>query len=99
MWTSSDDSVTGGFWSKGLSGEVSGVHRTPRLVVEAALIREVGLLVEGKGGNSSNKSDVLMETPRLVLRSFGCLLDDEGSKIDSHGGESGDQMKVPSVVA
>ena len=99
MWTSSDDSVTGGFWSKGSSGEVSGVRRTPRLVVEAALIREVGLLVKGKGGNSSNKSDVLMETPRLVLRSFGCLLDDEESKIEGYGVDSGDQMEVPSVAA
>ena len=83
---------------KGLSGEVSGVRKIPRLVVDAAVIREVGLLVEGKRGNSSNKSDVLMETPRLVLRLFGCLLDDERSKIDGHGGKSGDQMKVASVV-
>ena len=52
---------------KGLSGEVSGFRRTPRLVVEAELVQEVGLLVEGEGGNSSNKSDVLMETLRLVL--------------------------------
>ena len=53
---------------------MSGVRRTPRLVVEAALIREVGLLVEGEGGNSSNNTGVLMETLRLVLRTFGCLL-------------------------
>ena len=69
--TSLGDSVTRGDGSKGLSGEVSDVRRIPRLVVEAALIREVGLLVKGKGGNLSNKSDVLMETPRLVLRLFG----------------------------
>ena len=48
---SSDDSVTGGVGLKGSSGEVSGVRRAPRLVVEAALIREVGLLVKGEGGN------------------------------------------------
>ena len=52
---------------KGSSIEGSDVRRTPRLVVGAALIQEVGLLVEGVGGNSSNKSDVLMETLRLVL--------------------------------
>ena len=44
------------------------VRRTQRLVVGAALIREVGLLDEGEGGNLSNKSDVLMETPMLVLQ-------------------------------
>ena len=92
-------SVTNDGRLKGSSMEGSDVRGTPRLVVGAALILEVGLLVEGKGGSSSNKSDVLMETPRLVLRSFGCLLDDERSKIDGHGGISGDQMKVPSVVA
>ena len=53
---------------------MSGVRRTPRLVVEAALMREVGLLVEGEGGNSSNNTDVFLQTPRLVLQSFGCLL-------------------------
>jgi hypothetical protein len=53
---------------------MSGVRRTLRLVVKAALIQEVGLILKGKGENSSNKTDVLMETPRLVLRSFGCLL-------------------------
>ena len=47
----------------------------------------------------SNKSDVLMETPRLVLQSFGCLLDDEESEIEGYGVNSGDQMEVPSVVA
>ena len=57
------------------------------------------VLIEYKGENSSNESDVLMETPRLVLQSFGCLLDDERLKIDDHGGESGDQMKVPIDVA
>ena len=74
MWKSSDDSVTGGVGLKCSSGEVSGVRRTPRLVVEAALVREVGLLVEGERGNSSNNTDVFLQTPRLVLRSFGCLL-------------------------
>ena len=98
MWTSLDDSVTGGLWLKGSYGEVSGVRRTQRLVVEAALIREVGWLVEGEGGNLSNKSDVLMETPRLVLRTFGCLLDDEESEIEGYRVDSGDQMEVPSVV-
>ena len=65
--TSSDDSVTGGVGSKGLSGKVSGVRRTPRLVVEAALIREVGLLAEGEGGNSSSGSS---GEPRLVVLLF-----------------------------
>ena len=54
LGTRSDDSVTGGVGLKGSSGEVSGVRRTPRLVVEAALVREVGLLVEGEGGNLIN---------------------------------------------
>ena len=98
MWTSSDDSVTNGVGWKGSSGEVSGVRRTPRLVVEAALIREVGLLVGGKEGNSSNNTGVLMETPRLVLRLFGCLLDDEEIEIEGYGVDSGDQMEVPSIV-
>ena len=84
---------------RGSSGKVSGVRRTPRLVFEAELIQEVGLLVEGEGGNSSNTSDVLMETPRLVLRMFGCLLDDDESEIEGYGVGSGDQMEVPSVVA
>ena len=59
----------------------------------------MGLLAEGEGGNSSNEYDVLMETPRLVLRSFRCLLDDEESKIEGYGVDSGDQMEVLSVVA
>ena len=72
LWTSSHDSVTGEVELEGLSGEVSGVV-LPRLVVEAALIREVGIRSDGEG-NSSNNTGVLMETPRLVLRTFGCLL-------------------------
>ena len=92
-------SVTNDGELKGSSIEGSDVRRTPRLVVGAALIQEMGLLVEHKGGNSSNKSDVLMETPRLVLQSFGCLLDDEEFKIEGYGVNSGDQMEVPSVVA
>ena len=75
MWTSSHDSVTGEVELEGLSGEVSGVV-LPRLVVEAALIREGGIRLGGEE-NSSNNTDVWMETPRLVLRTFGCLLDDE----------------------
>ena len=47
----------------------------------------------------SNKSDVLMKTPRLVLGTFGCLLVLEESEIKGYGVNSGDQMEVPSVVA
>ena len=76
---------------KGSSGEVSGVRKIPRLVVEAALIREVGLLVEGEGGNSSNKSDILMETPRLVggaalIQEVGFHADGEGGNLSSGSG-------------
>ena len=75
LWTSLDDSVTGEVEMEGSSGKVSGVV-LPRLVVKAALIREVGIRSDGEV-NSSNNTDVLIETPRLVLRTFGCLLDDE----------------------
>ena len=44
-------SVTGELELKGLSGKVFSVRRTPRLVVEAALIQEVGLLFKVKIGN------------------------------------------------
>ena len=73
MWTSSDDSVTGEVELEGLSGEVSGVRRAPRLVLEAALIQEVGIRSDSEE-NLSNNTGVLMETPRLVLRTFRCLL-------------------------
>ena len=49
--------------------------------------------------NLRNRSDVLKETPRLVLRLFGWFLVLEESNIEGYGGDSGDQMKVPSVVA
>ena len=52
---------------------MSGVRRPPRLVVKAALKREVGICADGVE-NSSNKSDVLMKTPRLVLQLFGWFL-------------------------
>ena len=58
---------------KGFSIEGSDVRMTPSLAVGAALIREVGIRLDGKE-NSSNKSDVLLETPRLVLRSFKWFL-------------------------
>ena len=66
---------------KGSSIEGSDVRRTPRLVVGAALIREVGIRSDGEE-NSSNKSDVLLETPRLVLRSFGWFLVLEETRFD-----------------
>ena len=83
---------------KGSSIEGSDVRRTPRLVVGAVIIREVGFLVEDKRENSRIKSDVLKETPRLVLRSFGWFLVLEETEFEGYGGDSGDQMEVPSVV-
>ena len=76
-----------------------GAPRFVSLSLEVQAEGEVGFLVKGKGGNLSNKSDVLMDTPRLVLRSFGCLLVLEESKIEGYGVDSGDQMEVLSVVA
>ena len=96
LWTSSDNSVTGGFWSKGLSGAVAGVRRTPRLVVKATLIREVRVCADGEEGNSSSGSG---GEPRLVVLLFLCLLVLEETKFEGNGVDSGDQMKVPSVVA
>ena len=49
-------SVTGGAGWKGLSGKVTGVRRIPRLVIKAALMREVGICLKGKGGSSSSGS-------------------------------------------
>ena len=62
------------------------------------MIQEVGFLVKDKGENSRSKSDVLKETPRLVLQLFGWFLVLEESKIEGYGVDSGDQMEVPSVV-
>ena len=95
--TSLVDPVTGEDGWSGSSGEFSDVRRTPRLVVWSALMQEVGFHAEGEGENSSSRSGVLRKTPRLVVRLFVCLVREE-SKIDGHGGNSGDQMKVPSVV-
>ena len=95
--TSSVDSVTGGAGSKGSSSEGSDVRRTPRPVVGAVVIQEVGFLVEDEGENSRSESDVLKETPRLVVRSFLFLILEE-TGFDGHSGDSGDQMEVPSVV-
>ena len=69
-----------------------------RLVLRAAVIQEVGLLVEDHGENLRSKSDVLKETPRLVVPLFLFLMLEE-IRFDGHGGNSGDQMEVPSVVA
>ena len=59
---------------KGLSIEGSDVRRTPRLVVGAVLIREVGYSAEGKGGSLSSGSGGRRGTPRLVLLSFVFLV-------------------------
>ena len=82
-----------------MSGKLSDVRRTPRLVAWPALMREVGIHAEGKGENSSSGSGVWRKTPRLVVRSFGWFLVLEESKIYRNGGDSGDQMKVPRVFA
>ena len=80
---------------EGSSGELSDVV-LPRLVLEAALIREVGVRADGEGGNSSSGSG---GEPRLVVLLFLCLLVLEETKFKGNGVDSGDQMKVPSVVA
>ena len=49
---------------KGSSIEGSDVRRAPRLVVGAALVREVGVRTDGKGGNLSSGSG---GEPRLVV--------------------------------
>ena len=53
-----------------MSGELSDVRRTPRLVAWLALMREVGIHAEGKGEILSSRSGVWGKTPRLVVRSF-----------------------------
>ncbi len=53
-----------------MSGELSDVRWTPRLVAWLALMQEVGFLAKGKGENLSSGSVVLKETPRLVLHLF-----------------------------
>ena len=75
------------------------VRRTPRFLARSALKQEVVILAEGEGENSSSRSGVLRKTPRLVVRSFVRFLVREESEINGHGGDSGDQMKVPSVVS
>ena len=52
---------------KGSSIEGSDVRKTPRLVVGAALIQEVGVRADGEGGNSSSRSG---GEPRLVVLLF-----------------------------
>ena len=91
-------SVTGvlGWW--GTSSKPPDVWRTPRLGVWSGLISKVGIHANGKGENSSNGSDVWRKTPRLAMRSFGCFLVLEESKI--YGSDStGGQMMAPRVVA
>ena len=63
-------SVTGELARWGLSGKLSDVRRTPRLVACLGLILEVGIHANGKGENSSNKSGVWRKTLRLFLRLF-----------------------------
>ena len=82
-------------WS-GLSGELSDVRRTPWLVAWSALMREVGVLAEGKGENPSNSTGVQKKTPRFVAW-FVCFLVLQKPKIDGSD-STGDQMKVPRVV-
>jgi len=81
-----------------LSRKLSDVQRTPRISAWSAFMQEVGIHAKGKGENSSSGSGVWRKTPRLVVRSFGWFLVLEESKNDGHGGDFGDQMKVPSVV-
>jgi hypothetical protein len=50
----------------GSSSLSSDVRRTPRLVAWSALMREVGILAEGKGENQSYLTGVRRETPRFV---------------------------------
>ncbi len=74
--------VTGEADWKGLSGLLSDVCRTPRLVVWLALMREVGVLAEGKGRNQSYLAGVRRETPRFVAWWFVCLLEHKRSKVE-----------------
>ena len=67
FWEESGLPVTGDEGLKVLSGEVSDVRRTPRLVTQAALKREVGFLVEDKGENLRSESGGWRGTPRLVI--------------------------------
>ena len=77
---------------------MSDVRRTPRLVAWSALMREVRVRAEGEGENPSKSSGVWRKTPRLVAQFVGFLVCEE-SKIDGNDGDSGEQMKVPRVVA
>ena len=52
-------------WS-GSSSLSSDVRRTSRFVAWSALMREVGILAEGKGENQSYLAGVRRETPRFV---------------------------------
>ena len=70
FWTIQLMSVTDDGESKGLSIGGSDVRRTPRLVVGAALIQEVGVCADGKGGNSSSGSGGRRGTPRLFMLLF-----------------------------
>ena len=78
---------------------MSDVRKTPRLVAwSAVLMRTEGIHAEGKGENPSNSPGVLRKTPRLVARLFVWFLVLEESKINASN-STGDQMKVPRVVA
>jgi hypothetical protein len=67
FWEESSQTVTGEGELECLSIEGSDVRRTPRIVVGAALIREVGFCAEGEGENLSSGSGGRRGTLRLVV--------------------------------
>ena len=58
----------------------------------------MGFLVKFQGENLSSGYGVLKETPRIFVLLFVFLVLEE-TKFDGNSGNSGDQMKVPSVIA
>ena len=70
-------SVTDDCRLKGSSIEGSDVRRTPRLVVGAEMIREVGYRAEGEGGTLSSGSGGRRGTTRLVVLLFAFLVLEE----------------------
>ena len=82
-----------------MSSGVSDVRRTPRLVSWLALLQEVGIPAKGKGENPSQLFGVRSKTPRLVAQLFVGFSVLEELKVNGSGSNSGDQMKVPRVIA
>ena len=90
--------VTGDGELLGLSGKLSGIQRTPRLVPWVALMQEVGACAEGKVETSNSAGDLIM-APRFVAWILGFLVV-EKLMIDKNNLSGGcARVRAPAFVA